>query len=119
MTPADQGLLGLIGAGAAPATYVRAAAKPAASVLVSAPGGGADMDRLKPMAADPARRVRLLVPSGVIALAVAAGAGLYLTRNVYSLSPAFERAVATSRTTPARCGLTAAGPCPGSAASFA
>jgi hypothetical protein len=39
------------------------------------------MDRLKPMAADPARRGRLLVPAGVIALAVLAGAGLYLTRN--------------------------------------
>src|SRR5204863_10071072 len=109
--------------------FAHAGAKSGASALVSAPGGGADMDRESPTmdretpsSSRPARRARFLV-SGVVALAVLAGAGVYLTRS--ALSPtvasgtgALGRAPATSPATTARCSA-AASPCPGSAAGFA
>lgn len=75
------------------------------------------MDRETPSSSRPARRARFLV-SGVVALAVLAGAGVYLARSALSPAVALGRAPATSPATTAGCGA-AASRCPGSAASSA
>jgi uncharacterized protein YkwD len=53
-----------------------------------------------------------------VTLAALAGGGIYLTRGMPSLSPAFQRVTVTSWPTAARCGTAAAGPCAGSTAMF-
>lgn len=75
------------------------------------------IEREAPSSSRPARRARFLV-SGVVALAVLAGAGIYLARSAISPAVTFGRAPATSPATTAGCGA-AASPCPGSAASSA
>jgi uncharacterized protein YkwD len=80
--------------------------------------GGDDFDRGTPAAAPSARRVRFLL-SGVLALAVLAGGGLYLARGVFSTGQASGRPAASPRATAAGCGATAAGPCAGSPADVA
>jgi uncharacterized protein YkwD len=75
------------------------------------------MDRGTPTAAPSARRVRFLL-SGVVALAVLAGAGIYLARGVFSPGPASGRPTVASRTTTAGCGA-ATSPCAGSPAGIA
>jgi uncharacterized protein YkwD len=75
------------------------------------------MDRETSSSSRPARRARYLV-SGVVALAVLAGAGVYLARGALTPAVAPGRAPATSPATTAGCGATASR-CPGSAASFA
>jgi uncharacterized protein YkwD len=75
------------------------------------------MDRGTPTAAPSARRVRFLL-SGVVALAVLAGAGIYLARGGFSPGPASGRPAVASRTTTAGCGA-ATSPCAGNAAGVA
>jgi uncharacterized protein YkwD len=75
------------------------------------------MDRETSSSSRPARRARYLV-SGVVALAVLAGAGVYLARGALTPAVAPGRAPVTSPATTAGCGA-AASRCPGSAASFA
>ena len=77
------------------------------------------MDRGTPTAAPPARRVRFLL-SGVVALAVLTGGGIYLARGVFSPGPGSGsgRPAVTSRTTTAGCGA-ATSPCAGNAAGIA
>ena len=70
------------------------------------------------MAAAPGRRVRFLL-SGVLALAVLIGGSFYLTRSVFSPSPASGRTAVSSRTVVAGCGVAAAGACAGSPAGIA
>jgi uncharacterized protein YkwD len=70
------------------------------------------------MAAAPARRVRFLL-SGVLALAVLIGGSFYLTRSVFSPSPASGRTAVSPRATAAGCGAAPASPCAGSPAGIA
>jgi len=70
------------------------------------------------MAATPTRRVRLLL-SGVLALAVLTGGGLYLARGESSAGPASSRATVNPRATAAGCGAAAATACPGNPAYLA
>ena len=59
------------------------------------------------MAAAPARRLRFLL-SGVLALAVLTGGGLYLARGESSAGPASSRATVNPRATAAGCGAATA-----------
>ena len=76
------------------------------------------MDRRARMAATPARRVSFLL-SGVLALAVLAGGGLYLARGELSGGPASSRATVNPRATAAGCDAAAASACPGNPAYLA
>jgi uncharacterized protein YkwD len=66
----------------------------------------------------PARRGRFLL-SGVLALAVLIGGSFYLTRSVFSPSPASGQTAVSPRATAAGCGAAAAIPCAGSPAGIA
>ena len=74
------------------------------------------MDRRARMAATPARRVRFLL-SGVLALAVLTGGGLYLARSELFAGPASSRATVNPRATAAGCDAAFAAPLPISAKS--
>jgi uncharacterized protein YkwD len=74
-----------------------------------------DRDRATRAAAAPRRRVRLLL-SCVAAVAVLAGAGLYLARGVFSGGAAAGQASVDSRTTAAGCGAAGTASCAASAA---
>ena len=70
------------------------------------------------MAAAPARQLRFLL-SGVLALAVLTGGGLYLARGESSVGSASSRATVNPRATAAGCGAAAASACPGNPAYLA
>jgi uncharacterized protein YkwD len=74
-----------------------------------------DRDRATRADAAPRRRVRLLL-SCVAAVAVLAGAGLYLARGVFSGGAAAGQASVDSRTTAAGCGAAGSAACPASPA---
>ena len=76
------------------------------------------MDRRARMAATSARRVRFLL-SGVLALAVLTGGGLYLARSELFAGPAASRAIVNPRATAAGCDAAAASACPGNPAYLA
>jgi uncharacterized protein YkwD len=76
------------------------------------------MVRRARIAATPARRVRFLL-SGVLALAVLTGGGLYLARGEFSAGQASSRVTVNPRATVAGCGAAAASACPGNPAYLA
>jgi uncharacterized protein YkwD len=70
------------------------------------------------MAAGSGRRARFLL-SGVLALAVLTGGGLYLARSEFFPGPAASRATVSPRTAAAGCGAAATGRCAGNPAAIA
>ncbi len=76
------------------------------------------MDRGTPMAAASARRVRFLL-SGVLALAVLTGGGLYLARGEFFAGAAASPATVSPQVTAPGCGTAAVGRCAGNPAAIA
>jgi len=76
------------------------------------------MDRRTPIAGAPARRVRFLL-SGVLALAVLTGGGLYLARGEFFPGPASGQTTSSQQATAAGCGAAAAVDCAAVAAGIA